>query len=228
MKSITRTVLGTFSAAALLAVSSGAQAGEMASQTTTMYDWSGLYAGLQVGYAFGDAEHSFSNGAPSDNSDPEGVLGGAHLGVLLQSNQLVFGLEGDIELTDIDGSFNNTSGATSSGSTEIDLQGSVRARVGYAWGRFLPYVTGGLAIADVDYGGGPAGGPCCGFSETALGWTIGAGVAYAFSNSVSARLEYRFTDYGNESGGLNPTFPGVTMTTDLETHAIMAGVSFHF
>lgn len=228
MKSISGTVLGTFSAAAVLAASSSALAGELASQTMTVHDWSGLYAGVQVGYAFGDAKHTFSNGAPSDDSEPEGVLGGAHLGVLLQSNQLVFGLEGDIELTDIDGSFNNTSGATSSGSTEIDLQGSVRARVGYAWDRFLPYVTGGLAVADVDYGGGPAGGPCCGFSETALGWTIGAGVAYAFSNSVSARLEYRFTDYGKESGGLSPTFPGVTMSTDLETHTVMAGVSFHF
>lgn len=213
---------------ALVTAQGNASAGEIASQTMTPHDWSGFYAGLQVGYAFGDADHSFSNGAPSDDSEPEGVFGGVHLGVLLQSNQLVFGIEGDFELTDIDGSFNNTSGINSSGSTEIDLQGSVRARLGYAVNRFLPYVTGGLAIADVDYGGGPAGGPCCGYSKTALGWTVGAGVAYAFSNSVSARLEYRFTDYGTESGGLSPTFPGVTMKTDLETHAVMAGVSFHF
>ena len=221
-------VTGLTAAVAFAAGSHGALAGEMASQTMQTHDWTGLYVGAQVGYAFGDADHSFSNGAPSDNSDPEGVFGGAHLGVMLQSNQLVFGLEGDIEVTDIDGSFQNTTGATSSGSTEIDLQGSIRARVGYAFDRFLPYVTGGLAIADIDYGGGPAGGPCCGYSETSLGWTIGAGVQYAFSNSVSARIEYRFTDYGEESGGLSPTFPGVTMPVDVETHAIMAGVSFHF
>ncbi len=213
---------------ALIASSGSAGAGEMASQTMTPHDWSGLYAGVQVGYAFGDADHSFSNGAPSDDSNPEGVLGGIHLGVLLQSNQLVFGIEGDFEVTDVDGSFNNPTGLGSSGSTEIDLQGSVRARIGIAANRFLPYVTGGLAVADVDYGGGPGGGPCCGYSKTSLGWTLGAGVAYAFSNSVSTRLEYRFTDYGTESGGLSPSFRGVTMKTDLETHTIMGGVSFHF
>jgi outer membrane immunogenic protein len=213
---------------AFTALATGASAGNLSSQTGVPHDWSGPYAGVQAGYAFGSADHAFDNGAPSDSSDPEGFVGGVHAGFLFQSNAMVFGIEGDIEITDIDGSFQNATGISSSGSSEIDLQGSIRGKFGYAIDRFMPYVTGGLAIADVDYGGGPSGGPCCGFSSTAYGWTIGGGVQYAFSDMVSGRLEYRYTDYGSESGSLSPAFPGVSMSTDLETHAIMAGVSIHF
>jgi len=82
---LTRTTyLGGALAAALIAMSGGA----MAADATTPVDWSGIYAGAQVGYAFGDADHRFSNGAPAGDSDPEGMLGGVHAGVLLQSDQL--------------------------------------------------------------------------------------------------------------------------------------------
>ena len=192
------------------------------------YDWTGIYVGGQVGYAWGNAEHDFSNGAPSDNSYPEGFLGGVHLGYLRQMDSMVLGLEADVEGTDINGRFNNLTGATSSGSTDINVQGSVRVRLGLAADRWLSYITGGVAIADVDYGGGPVGGPCCGYSKTPIGYTIGAGVEYAFTDSWSARLEYRFTDLGKESGGLSPAFPGVAMPVDLETHAVRLGVSFRF
>ncbi|MGH8498727.1 MAG: outer membrane protein [Methylococcales bacterium] len=191
------------------------------------YDWSGLYIGGQVGYAWGNADHDFSNGAPSDDSSPDGFLGGAHIGYLHQMDLLVLGLEVDVEGTDINGSFNNTTGGTSSGSTDINVQGSARARLGLAMDRWLPYITGGVAIADVDYGGGPAGGPCCGYSKTSVGYTIGGGLEYAFTDSFSARVEYRFTDFGKESGGLSPTFPTVNMPVDLETHAVRFGISFH-
>jgi outer membrane immunogenic protein len=192
------------------------------------YDWTGLYIGLQGGYAAGDADHEFDNGAPSDDSNPDGVFAGIHAGYLFQRDAIVFGLEGDIEATDISGSFDNLTGIGSSGSTEINWQGSGRLRLGYATGQFLPYLTGGIAIADVDYGGGPSGGPCCGYSKTAVGYAIGAGLEYAFSDSLTARAEYRFTDFGSENGGLAPAFPTVNMPVDLSTHAIRAGVSYHF
>jgi outer membrane immunogenic protein len=199
-----------------------------ADPTVSAYDWSGFYLGAQGGYAFGDADHSFSNGAPSDNSDPEGFFGGLHVGFNHQMDGFLLGLELDAELADIDGSFNNLTGITSSGSTDINAQGSLRVRAGLPMDRFLPYLTGGVALADVDYGGGPAGGPCCGYSKTPLGYTIGAGLEFAITDALSTRIEYRFTDFGSESGGLSPTFPGVAMPVDLETHAVRWGLSWHF
>lgn len=198
-----------------------------APMASTPYNWSGFYIGGQIGYASGDADHSFDNGAPSGDSSPDGIVGGGYIGYLYQYNRskFVFGIEGDIEATGVDGTFQNATGGTSSGSTDINVQGSVRANIGYAIDRILPYITGGVAIADVDYGGGPVGGPCCGYSATAVGWTIGAGMQYAITDKVSGRIEYRYADFGTESGGLAPTFPGVTMPVDLKTNTIRAGVS---
>ena len=61
------------------------------------FSWTGLYVGGQVGYVWGDANHSFSNGAPSDNSEPDGWVGGGHVGYNIQSGRIVFGIEADLE-----------------------------------------------------------------------------------------------------------------------------------
>lgn len=214
-------------AAALLAAGVSAQAADI-DVAPAAYDWSGFYIGGQGGYAFGDADHSFSNGAPDGDSKPDGFFGGLHAGYNAQINSIVLGLEVDAELAGIDGTFQEPAAATSSGSTDIKAQGSLRGRVGLAYDRLLPYLTGGLALADVDYGGGPLGGPCCGYSKSPLGYTIGAGIEYALTDMVSTRLEYRYTDFGTKRGGLAPTFPGVTMPVDLETHAVRLGLSIHF
>ncbi len=215
--------IGTVCVAAILAGSiAGANANGLG---PSAYNWSGWYVGGQVGYEFGETRHAFTNGAPGGDTQPDGLVGGGHAGILFQHDMLVFGIEGDIEASDVDGTYQNPAGATSSGRTNIDLQGSARARVGFATDRFLPYLTAGVSIADVDFRGGPAGGPCCGFSETAVGITAGAGLEFAFTDFISARVEYRYTNYGRESGPLPPTFPGVRMAVNLETHAVRGGFS---
>lgn len=191
--------------------------------------WSGFYVGLQGGYLWGDARHSFSNGAPSDNSDPDGFIGGGHIGFNLQSGGIVYGIEADFEGGDVSGGFTNVTGATSVGTVDLNWQGSVRARLGLAHDRTLFYVTAGWAFGDFDFGGGPAPGPaCCGYSETLNGWTVGGGIEWALSKNLTTRFEYRYTDYGRASGGLAPVFGGVTMPVELETHAIRAGLSYKF
>jgi outer membrane immunogenic protein len=190
-------------------------------------DWSGFYVGFQAGYLFGQSHHTFSNGAPSDDSDPNGVVGGLHAGYNFEFDSIVVGPEADFEGTSASGHFDNTSGITSSGSADLRWQSSLRGRVGYAIDSFLPYVTAGIAFGDYEFGGGPTGGPCCGYSDTLTGWTAGAGVEYLMDR-VSLRLEYRYTDYGKASDGLAPAFPGVSMPVDNQTHAIRMGVSLHF
>ncbi|MEX0346059.1 MAG: outer membrane protein [Rhizobiaceae bacterium] len=189
------------------------------------YSWSGLYVGGQVGYGFGDTSHSFSNLAPGGDSSPDGFLGGVHIGYMMPMDQVVLGVEADIEATGMDGTYQNPTAGTSSGSTDINWQGSVRAKVGYDMGQYLPYVTAGVAFADVDYGGGPLGGPCCGYSSTAVGWTAGAGMNVAITDAIFGGFEYRYTDFGTESGGLAPTFPAVIMPVDLQTHTFRVSLS---
>ncbi len=192
------------------------------------YDWSGFYVGVQGSYDFGSASHSFSNGAPSDNSNPRGIVGGVHAGYNFQANKILFGLEADAEIASVNGSFNNTTGFGSSGATHLYSDESLRVRLGLPMDRILPYVTGGVALGQVRFDGGPSGGPCCGFNSAPIGYTVGAGIDYAVSNNVSARIEYRYTDFGTSTGGLAPAFTGVSMPTHLQTNAITLGLSFKF
>lgn len=193
------------------------------------YDWSGFYVGGQLGYAFGHADHSFGGNAfaPGD-SQPDGLVGGAHLGYNVHFNPVVVGIEADIEGASIDGLYQSFAGPTGSGAVDVGTQGSVRARIGMAFDRFLPYATAGVAIASVDYSGGPAFGPCCGYSETRTGWTAGVGLDYGINDFISTGLEYRYTSLGEAEGVLDPSFPGNTMNVDLGYHAIRGRVSLSF
>ena len=196
-----------------------------------LFDWSGFYFGVQAGHAWGDTDHEFDNGAPSDTSDLDGWVAGVHAGYNLQFDQVVLGIEGDFEISSVDGEFTNSTGATSAGNSELDWLASVRARLGWAFDRFLPYVTGGIAFGDFDFEGGPNFGapiPCCGFSETLTGWTVGVGADFALADWVSIGAEYRFTDFGDETDDLSPDFPTVDMTVDTEIHAIRGRISLQF
>lgn len=197
-----------------------------------LYDWSGFYVGAQAGYAFGSADYDFAlagfGSFITEESDADGFIGGGHVGYQFQMNRVVVGLEGDIEGTTIDGDVIDFTGVTAQGSVDVNVQGSLRLRAGYAFDRFLPYLTGGLAVAGVDYTGGPAGGPVVENSETRTGWTVGAGMQYAFTDIISAGVEYRYTDYGEADFSLAPIFPAVTETVDLHNHAIRGRVSISF
>ena len=78
--------------------------------------------------------------------------------------------------------------------SKTDYGGTARARLGYAFGQFLPYLTGGYAWthANVSATDGP-------LSETANynGWTIGGGAEYGFTERVSVKAEYLHSEFGS-------------------------------
>ncbi|MDJ0629661.1 MAG: outer membrane beta-barrel protein [Rhodobacter sp.] len=204
------------------------------SGAATAQDWDGFYGGVSVGYAFGDATHSFSNLAPTDNSNPEGVLIGGFVGYGYQSGNTVWGGEVDLEFSNYEGSFVNTTGATSQGVIEGQWQGSIRAVLGLA-GSFankpaLYYATGGWAVGEFDFLGGPSVPvpPGGGYSETMNGWTAGVGLGVRVAPNTTMRIEYRYTDFGEASGRLGPTFPAVTMPVDVTQHAVRFGMRMEF
>jgi outer membrane immunogenic protein len=192
--------------------------------------WTGCYIGAQAGGLWGSSDHSFSNGAPSDDSHPSGFLVGGHLGCDYQRNTFVIGAEGDLEFASITGTYSNFTGITSAGSSNIGPEGSIRGRLGVVvWDRSLLYATGGWAFADYVLGGGPAPAPpCCGFSSSPNGWTVGAGWEYMFAPNYSVRVEYRYTDYGTSTGPLSPTFPTVSMSVRNTTNTVRVGLSYKF
>lgn len=172
-----------------------------------IFTWTGIYLGGQIGYAWGrNSSHIFDPFvvpvAASLSSNPNGVIGGAHVGYNLQINQWVVGLEGDVDGT----SYSRTSGPDpiffdTFVRVRQDIEGSIRGRVGIAWDRALLYATGGVAFGNIKTSyASPIGfagfGGFDSFSRNRVGWTVGGGIEYAITNNWSVRGEYRFTDFG--------------------------------
>jgi outer membrane immunogenic protein len=67
--------------------------------------------------------------------------------------------------------------------------------------------------------------------ETRSGWTIGVGGEYAFTNFVSAFVEYNYYDFGSSAVPLTPLVPGLRPAlVDIRESAgvVRAGVNLRF
>ncbi len=196
------------------------------------FNWTGGYVGIQAGYLWGDGHYSVVDGTYAD-PNPDGFLGGFYAGYNYQmSNNVVLGIDADFAWTNADdfGTGYTPGGAPIGGGVginqEINWTGAVRGRLGYAVDRFLPYIAGGVAFADVDSQAMTGGVTVASYSDTMVGWTIGAGVEYAFTDNLVGRAEYRYTDFGNESLGASGRFPGGRM--DLTTNDVRIGLAYKF
>ena len=206
-----------------------------------MYNWTGFYAGVNVGGSWGHQDTTLGSGpvTVTNSNHIDGVIGGAQVGYNWQGlgSPWVFGLEADIQ-----GSGQNASNALAIASIptasiayedKLDWFGTVRGRIGYAvgdQGRWLPYITGGLAYGESKISGtGAAGGLPVAFSQTNtnVGWTVGAGLEWAFWDKWSAKIEYLYMDLGN--GPTIQLTPAAAMTTGRMTDNVArVGVNFHF
>jgi outer membrane immunogenic protein len=216
------------SAFAVLALSSASYAADFTAETTAVYEWSGFYAGLNAGYGFGGTTvnvtqnpNSVLFGAdPFDYKiNPAGFIGGAQVGYNYQVNAFVFGVEGDFQFSSIkktDGIVGlplNPSGSQPISASEtkstIDYFGTLRARLGYTpTDRFMIYGTGGLIFANVQnesftqYNNAifdPSFRYVGSESSLKTGFVIGAGTEYAFTNKITAKLEYLYYDLGKQT-----------------------------
>ncbi|MES5099305.1 outer membrane protein [Agrobacterium sp. BA1120] len=185
------------------------------------FSWTGFTAGVQGGYAWDNQDISgIIAGTPLEANFNGGVLG-AFAGYNHQlSNNWVLGVEGDFDGNWGDGTL--TILAPDRYEYGLDWQGSVRGRVGYAFDRALVYGTAGWAV-----GRGYLVTP--GFpknKETFNGYTVGAGVDYAFTDMIFGRIEYRYTDFGDKNydyGALGPLLNG-----DIDQHAVRVGLGVKF
>jgi outer membrane immunogenic protein len=87
----------------------------------------------------------------SSSLDPKGAFGGGYVGYNYQfSGGFVVGAEADINASAAKSDHNafpaGPFGPGFSGEGDLKWFGSARLRVGYAFDRFLPFVTGGVAF----------------------------------------------------------------------------------
>lgn len=194
------------------------------------FRWTGFYAGLQAGYGWGGTDAvstALSNGqAEAFSYNTSGAVGGVHAGYNWQSGNFVLGVETDLELSGIGGSGIGT--GSGGHVTNIDWLGSLRGRAGLVSGNTLFYLTGGLAYGgiSVDRSAGAGFTPFIGASDWKTGWTLGGGIEHAFTQNISLRLEYRYTDLGQITY-TNPA-SNLSDTSDISHSAVRAGLSFKF
>jgi outer membrane immunogenic protein len=153
------------------------------------YDWTGFYVGAQGGWAFGEGIHTDTAGTTTGDYDIDGFLVGGTLGFNWQWNQVVLGLEGDLAWAEIEG--DSTTNCAAGCFTEIDAIGTARVRLGYAFDRFMPYITGGAAFADVEVG---QDGTPFGNDDWLFGWTAGGGVEVGITPNLSFKAEALYID----------------------------------
>ncbi len=179
------------------------------------------YIGIFGGFAWATADHLAD--PPNNDLDLTGWKLGVRAGVDFNvSEAFLIGIVGDIAWSDITG---DDDGAFAFDTTHtIRWQGSLRGRLGFDAGGFIPYVTGGLAVANAERTtslGAPNSA-----SATHVGWTLGAGVELAVAENATVNLEYRFSDFGEQV--YDWSGPGTNPTIDLEEHLVTVGLNWRF
>ena len=184
------------------------------------YNWTGFYVGVNGGVGFGRSTWSGATGSSGFNTS--GGLVGGTIGYNYQMGHTVVGLEGDLDWSNIRGS-TTALPCTTSCETRNSWLGTARGRIGYAFDRFMPYVTGGLAVGDVTgYHVTKNTGTS---SSTEVGWAAGAGVEYAFAADWSASLEYLYADLGSSDCKVGVcSYTGPT-TVEFATSLVRVGVN---
>jgi outer membrane immunogenic protein len=178
-----------------------------------VYNWTGAYVGINGGGGWGRSSTSVPFATGGFNTSG-GVVGGT-IGYNWQMGQTVFGLEGDIDWTNIRG--NAACGVGINCETRNDWLGTARGRLGYAFDRFLPFVTGGAAFGDIKNTITANG------STTAnkAGWTVGGGLEAALTGPWTAKVEYLYVDLGRGA-----SLAGAD--TRFNTSLLRAGVNYRF
>ena len=130
-----------------------------------VFTWTGFYIGVNGGGAFGTSTYNFG-GLGSASFNTSGGLAGGTIGFNYQTGALVWGVEGDGDWSGISGS-STCLGGLSTCQTKNDWLATARGRLGYAFDRVLPYVTGGAAFGDIK-----AGVPALTIDTANTGWTV--------------------------------------------------------
>lgn len=192
------------------------------------FSWTGFYAGINGGYAWGQSNWSDpAVGASSGNFNTSGGLVGGQLGYNWQTGSFVLGIETDADWMSVKGSTAGVGGVCAADGggqcqTQQSWVGTTRARAGYAFGRWLPYVTGGVA-----YGNIQAVQPTGTTTNTNVGWAAGGGLEYGIDRNWSAKLEYLHIDLGtaNFMGAASGTS---TLAVPVTNELVRVGVNYHW
>jgi outer membrane immunogenic protein len=224
--------------ATVLAIGAQARAADLPAPTLlppapAIYNWTGVYVGVNGGWADGNSNWTDGTSGETGRFGISGSVVGGTVGANYQTGTYVFGIEGDLDWTNLRGGSGFTCGAISDlvppptgCQTQSEWLGTVRGRVGYAVNSVLIYGTGGAAFGNIQTGLIP---PSTFDSSTEVGWAIGAGVEIAFAPNWTAKVEYLFVDLPDATCTTVANCGGaVGSTVSFNENIVRAGINFKF
>jgi len=250
-------------ATGVMSAPAAAASGGVPPYVTEEFSWTGVYFGGHLGYGWADwdgtlettagcptscvVNSSYSN--PNRTLSGDGIFGGLQGGFNWQTRSgVVLGVEADVSWSDVSGTatydtdLDGPSIWSKKHDLSIDYFGTVRGRVGYGFGRVLPYVTGGLswghtngdlAVTYIRNGVTP-GTSYASTSENHFGWSAGAGVEIAVTENVTVKAEYLHLDLGKQDYLFKgECYCGVPFDTDsfpsdLTVDTVKVGINYLF
>lgn len=217
------------------------------------FSWNGFYAGINVG---GGVDHFgfkyyvdpprpslFSQGSAGITA--LGPVGGLQFGAnyTLPFGHIVAGIEIENSAAGISGQttvyspFRSKLPYSATFATRVDDFGSARLRIGYAWGRVLPYLAAGLTfgVIETSYNfSSPL------FVNSAVSTAVrsgvfphvgngGIGIEYAIDSRFTVRTEY-FYEFINARRVLFSPGDGTTVSFGTRTayHIVRLGLNYKF
>lgn len=214
--------------------------------------WSGLYVGVIGGAAAGNYNLHMTDG--TDYEDFNSSLAGGRVGVQggfdFNVKGLVLGAVADWSWSNAKVKLDESGSAfgpavvtgpvanvtpKASVDTTASLEGTikqmttVRGRVGHRYGRVLPYVHGGLLVADTEIKES-ADSTSASDSSIHNGFVVGAGFEYFVAPHFSLNTEYAYNEVnGNLTDDvLGSSAPGVSVTENQHFSTVNVGFSYHF
>jgi outer membrane immunogenic protein len=213
-------------------------AGQSIADAPDVRDWSGVYVGVLAGGSLSgfDVRSSFPDTERFNDSQifsASGSMVGAEIGWNIQRDAFVYGLAADVSYLLTDG----TGIIDVIDEDEIyrgdhSFFATARAKIGYSTGKTLAYVTGGLAVANADLSyenysdrtRTVLDSPIENKRETLIGYTIGAGLEFGLSRSVSLKAEYLYTGFEIKTFDKFINEPKVKISTNI----LRAGLNYKF
>jgi outer membrane immunogenic protein len=205
--------------------------------------WSGVYAGVHAGGAWGDTGWTFPfvetyNTAPGQHfaTSPEGAIVGGHLGINRQFGFFLLGAEVSLAGTNIHQTLTGPVTAAfplDRFKTDVSNLFTATGRVGIVADKLLLYGKGGYANSNVDLGansGPPVPGVTANDNRASDGWVMGGGLEYRIMRGLLFGVEYDYVDLGAASfatttGGAVPGAPFNVALGDVHFQTVTARLS---
>lgn len=195
-------------------------------------EWTGFYAGVFGSYGTGTIE-TYTDGFFGSDLEATGAMVGAAVGANMQFSNIVLGVEGDLAWSGVSGSEVCDDDNFFTCGRSIDWLSTVRGRAGVALDNMLFYATAGVAVAGVSATTLPTPANSDGeYSDTFVGWTVGAGAEIKLTDTISVRGEYAYTDLGThdlpEGSIYSEGPPDVNATLHPAVNTVKVGLNFAF